>query len=380
MKLEIAILGTRGIPANYGGFETFAEELSVRLVERGHSVTVYGRSHYVPGGVGQYRGVQIRRLPSIRQKHLETLSHTALSILDASRQGYDVILICNAANALFCPIPRFSGKKVVLNVDGIERLRRKWNALGRGFYLLSERLSTWFPDAVVTDARSVQMYYLKHYGFESSFIPYGAPVQRVETRTMLEKLNLAYKGYILYVSRLEPENNADRVLEAYLQSNLEVPLAMIGDAPYNRRFIKRLQEMAKGRKVVMPGAIYGKGYRELLAGALCYLQATEVGGTHPALIEAMGAGCVVISHDTAENREVVADAGILVNFHDAATLATTLSTVCKAPDKFQHLRERARDRIRRHYDWEVVVDQYEQLFADLLEEAGKLRTPVERRE
>ncbi|HLV01514.1 MAG TPA: DUF1972 domain-containing protein [Acidobacteriota bacterium] len=375
MKLEIAILGTRGIPANYGGFETFAEELSVRLVERGHSVTVYGRSHYLPPGVEQYRGVQVRRLASIRQKYLETVSHTAFSILDASWRGYDVVLICNAANALFCPIPRICGAKVVLNVDGIERLRRKWNALGRGFYLLSERLSTWFPDAVVTDARSVQEYYLKRYHLESTFIPYGAPVECVKTRTILEKLNLPYKGYILYVSRLEPENNADRVLEAYLRSNLEIPLAMIGDAPYNRGFIRDLREKAKGRKVVMPGAIYGKGYHELLAGALCYLQATEVGGTHPALVEAMGAGCVVISHDTVENREVLADAGILVNFHDIEGLAATLSTVCRAWDEFKDLGERARERVRRHYDWEAVVDQYEQLFWDLLGDTVKLTTP-----
>lgn len=380
MGLRIAILGTRGVPANYGGFETFAEELGARLVERGHSVTVYGRSHYISEDIEWHRGVQVRRLPAIRQKYLETLSHTALSAIDTLGRGYEVILICNAANALLCPVPRLYGARVVLNVDGIERLRRKWNVLGRAYYRVSERLSIWFPDVVVTDARSVQKYYMDRYHFESYFIPYGAPVGRVTTQEVLEKLDLEPNGYILYVSRLEPENNADRVLQAYIKSGLEIPLALIGDAPYSRQYIGRLQELAQGRNVRMPGAIYGKGYRELLAGSLCYLQATEVGGTHPALIEAMGAGCVVICHDTPENREVVADAGILLDFYDTRSLAEVLRSVCGSPEKFRGLGQQARQRIKRHYDWEVVVDQYEQLFAGLLKDSSELTAPIEGRE
>ena len=158
-SLKIALLGTRGIPANYGGFETFAEELSVRLVDRGHSVTVYSRSHFVDPLLRSYRGVEIRTLPAVRTKYLETVTHTFVSVFDALLRGYDVVLVCNAANAFICWIPGLFGQKVVLNVDGVERLRSKWNYLGQAYYRFSEFLATIFPDEIISDARSIQKYY-----------------------------------------------------------------------------------------------------------------------------------------------------------------------------------------------------------------------------
>jgi len=136
-SLDLAILGTRGVPANYGGFETFAEQLSTRLAARGHRVTVYGRAHFVPPGTRSYKGVNVRVLPSIRNKHLETVSHTALSVLAALFAPHQVLLICNAVNSFLCPLPRLAGQKVIVNVDGIERHRRKWNTAGRLVYRLA---------------------------------------------------------------------------------------------------------------------------------------------------------------------------------------------------------------------------------------------------
>ncbi len=175
--MRIALLGTRGIPARYGGFETFAEELSTRLAARGHEVTVYCREGFPEN---PYRGVHLQYLPTIRHKYLDTLAHTFIStlhLLGYRVLGYraDVALYCNGANALFTMWPRWFGIPVALNVDGIERKRKKWNRLAKGWYLVSERLATFCPSAIVTDARAIQDYYRERYRKESVFIPYGAP-------------------------------------------------------------------------------------------------------------------------------------------------------------------------------------------------------------
>src|SRR5919199_6827568 len=150
--MKIAILGTRGIPANYGGFETFAEQLSTRLVARGHEITVYGRKHYSTTGARFHGGVRLVILPTIRHKYFDTVVHTFLSALHSMKEFYDVALVCNAANAPFAPMLRIVGTPVALNVDGLEHKRKKWNWLGRSYYVLAERLATLLPNRIVSDA------------------------------------------------------------------------------------------------------------------------------------------------------------------------------------------------------------------------------------
>lgn len=366
-SLKLAILGTRGIPANYGGFETFAEELATRLVSRGHRVWVYGRRHYAAAGIKSYRGVGIISLPALQTKYLETPSHTVFSVTHALIRQYDLVLMCNAANAFLSWLPRLKGQKVVLNVDGIERLRKKWGLLGREFYRLNERLATIIPNVVVADARAIQEYYRDRYNCPTCFIPYGAPVEKLESTSILDRLGLTPGRYLLYVSRLEPENNAHLVIEAYLKSSLTIPLVIVGDAPYARKYISELRTMAERGNVQMPGPLYGLAYRELLSHCLCYLQATEVGGTHPALLEAMGAGALVLVNETPENREVVGDAGLICHFSERKVLAAMMRKAVDSADALQILRRRAQDRIREFYDWEQVTDQYEELFHDLVD-------------
>ena len=366
MGLKISILGTRGIPANYGGFETFAEELAVRLVRRGHQVTVYGRSHFVEPKLTTYQGVRIRVLPAIRHKYLETVSHTALSVLSACFRGYDVCLVCNAANAFLCWLPRLAGQRVALNVDGIERKRKKWNWAGRTFHRMGESLAVRFPDCFVTDARTTQEYYRRRYGRESPFIPYGAPVGRLESQNVLRELGLEANRYLLFVSRLEPENNAHRVIRAYRESSLEFPLVVVGDAPYNRSYIDYLRQLARGTNVLLPGAIYGRGYRELLSHCRCYVYGGEIGGIHPGLLEAMGAGCLVLVNDIPENREAVAAAGLFYPFNQETQLARLMARVCRTPEDYRELRKAAQDRVRRRFAWERITEQYEKLFYELL--------------
>lgn len=363
--MRIAILGTRGIPANYGGFETFAEELGARLVSRGHDVTVYGRRHYVPPALPRHRGVRLVVLPTIRHKYFDTVVHTALSTVHALGGRYDVILFCNAANAVFTGCPRLVGTRTALNVDGLERQRRKWNVAGRAWYLLSERLATLLPDAIVTDARVIQEYYRRTYGVDSTFVPYGADLEPVRGTATLARFDLAPRGYFLYVSRLEPENNAHVVIDGFERAGLDVRLVIVGDAPYAQEYIARLKRAA-GPRVTFTGAVYGAPYRELQANALAYIHATEVGGTHPALVEAMGFANCVIVNDVPENRETAGDAARYFTAAEPATLAAALRRTIERADETSSLRAAAAARARSLFCWDRITDRYEQLFGALV--------------
>jgi glycosyltransferase involved in cell wall biosynthesis len=367
--VRFAILGTRGIPARYGGFETFAEELSTRLTARGHQMTVYCRERYT-NPIGHvdptYRGVCLKYLPTIRHKYLDTIAHTFLSTLHLITAGrYDAVLYCNAANAVFTWMPRVLGTPVALNVDGLERNRKKWNVLAKTWYRASEWLATWMPKAVVTDAQSIADYYRERYGRESHMIPYGAEIgtlETVQTCDELNRLGLERRKYFLYVSRMEPENNALLVREAFEQTDTPLKLALIGDAPYAADYIARVRDTRDSR-VVIPGAIYGTGYRELGAHCFAYIHATEVGGTHPALIEAMGRGALTLYLDTPENREVAGGAGIPFRHDD---LAAVMNTVLQMPESERgKWRARAIERVRSRYSWDAVTDAYEKLLTGL---------------
>jgi glycosyltransferase involved in cell wall biosynthesis len=357
--MRIALLGTRGIPARYGGFETFAEELATRLAARGHEVTVYCREGYPERF---YRGVRLRYLPTIRHKYFDTLAHTFVSTLDLLLHRTDVALYCNGANAIITVLPRLFRIPTALNVDGLERKRKKWNRLAKAWYLASERLATFCPSAMVTDARAIEDYYREQYGKESIFIPYGAEVGGVATCGVLEKLGLERSRYFLYVSRMEPENHPLEVRRAFETLATPMKLALVGDAPYARDYIQRVRDTADPR-VVIPGAIYGLGYHELESHCFAYVHATEVGGTHPALIEAMGRGALVIYRNTIENIEVAGDAGIPFDppeLADKLRLALTMSE-----NERETLRRKAMERVRARYSWDAVTDAYEGLLVGL---------------
>jgi glycosyltransferase involved in cell wall biosynthesis len=361
--MKLAILGTRGIPANYGGFETFAEELSTRLAARGHDVTVYCRSNNIRHPHPIYRGVKLAILPTIGTKHLDTVAHTFISVLHAVRARFDCVLMCNAANAIFCVVPRATGTPAALNVDGIERLRKKWGKMARAYYRVSERLATIIPNVIVSDAKVIRDYYAKEYAAPTVMIAYGAPSERVETTAVLERLGVRSREYLLYVSRLEPENNAHVVIDAFEKTQGNKSLLIVGDAPYATKYIERLKS-TRDPRIRFPGAIYGEGYRELQSHAYAYIQATEVGGTHPALIEAMGAGNCVIAKDTPENREVMADSGLF--FTDSETLRNKIEQTLADLPLVERLRLSAQNRVKEHYSWDAVTDAYEKLFRELI--------------
>jgi len=362
--LNVAILGTRGVPANYGGFETLAEELGRRLVDRGHRVTVYGRRGFIDPALTSYRGMRLVVLPSIRTKHLETVSHTFLSALHAAFSRYDAVLLCNAANAPFIPILRWTGIPVAINVDGLERKRRKWGTAGRAYYRLGERLSAWLPNRLITDARVIQRYYRRFYNQASEMIAYGGDLEPPTTSATLESLGLEADQYVLYVSRFEPENNPDRVLEAWLRVAGDRRLVMVGGAPYADELVRRIHDLADDR-VLLPGTVYGEGYRELLFNCRAYVHATEVGGTHPALVEAMGASRPVLYYDTPENREVAFGAGVGFRFSGNTALETVLNKLLDDDPRLVEIGEKNRARVAERYRWASVADAYEEVLQSL---------------
>lgn len=362
--MRIVILGTRGIPASYGGFETFAEHLSTRLVARGHEVTVYGRAHYVSPRQLEYHGVRLKVLPTIRHKYFDTVVHSFLSAVHAVSSRFDAALICNAANAPFAPILRFTGTPVAINVDGLEHKRKKWGWLGRRYYLAAERLATILPNVMITDAQVIQDYYLARYNAKSEMIAYGSEVERRPDRAAVRRWRAEPGRYVLYVSRLEPENNAHLVIEAFKKVRTAYRLLIVGDAPYAHDYINDLRARARGdKRIVFTGFVFGQDYRALQQNAYCYVHATEVGGTHPALLEAMGYGNCVLTLATPENIEAVGDAGI--PYADEFDLAEKLQRVLRDGSLVQSYRNRAQLRVQKYYDWERVVDQYERLFAEM---------------
>lgn len=363
--MKVAILGTRGVPAHYGGFETLAEELGARLAAKGHEVSVYGRQGHIEYEQPTYRGMRLVLLPTLRHKYLDTVVHTFLSVLHVARSDAEVVFVCNVANSPFVWVPRVVGKPTVLNVDGLDRKRRKWNWLGRAYLWLCEWLALVTPTAMVTDAQVMQDYYRRRYGKKSTLIAYGAePRESGGAADVVEACGLSSQRYLLYVSRLEPENNPELVIRAFERVATDWQLAMVGGNPYRPGYVDGLKRMASPR-VVFTGPIYGEGYWQLQAHAGLYVHATEVGGTHPALIEAMACGNCVLYLNTSENAEVVDEAGL-----PFSGTPEDLGRVMERALGDATLRERlgrlAQQRARERYDWDKIAAQYESLFSRLL--------------
>lgn len=368
--VKIALLGTRGVPANYGGFETCAEELGARLVARGHSVTVYCRSHHVHYAEPFYRGMRLVRLPTIPNKYLDTITHATLSSFHAVTQGYDVVLMFIAGNSPISFLPRLAGQTVVLNVDGLDWKRRKWPPLAKRYIRFAEWLATKLPDAVVTDSLRVQEYYRLRHRAETTYIAYGADVVPLPPGKYLRQFGLTPGRYILFVGRLVPENCAHHLVAAFGRLETDMHCVIVGDAPYAESYIRQLQAAA-GPRVIFTGYLFGEGYRELSSNAYAFVETSEVGGTHPALLEAMAFGNVVVVNDTRENLETIGDAGLC--YHGAAgapDLARVLQSLVDDPARAEEYRCRARERVGATFTWDTITTAYETLFTRLAKVKG----------
>ena len=349
------MIGTRGA-GSYGGFETCLAEVAPRLGRLGHDVRVYARRSS-PARHWRSEHATVVTLPSIPTKNLDTITHTALSAAHLGVRRVDAVLCFGVGNSPFAWfISKVLRIPVVLNVDGLDRQRRKWGRGARWYLHLAERLSVRACDVLVTDARTIETYYREHYGASSTFIPYGAPDGPVTGDGAVRSAGVEPGGYVLYVSRLEPENNAHVVIEAHARAGLDLPLVVVGGSAYDAAYEAALKASA-GPGVVFTGFVFGDGYRELQSHAAVYTQCTEVGGTHPALVEAMGFGNVIIALDTPEHREVLGDAGRYYTNTDEFVAA--LKELAADPEQSARLGAAARARAAERYSWDAVAEAYQ---------------------
>lgn len=311
------------------------------------------------------RGVERRETPTVFHKYLETPVHAITSFLDVLFRRVDAIVLCNAANSPCAPIVKIKGVPLLINVDGIERNRAKWNALGKLWYRLGEWCSVRLATRIVSDADVIGDYYRETYGIESTVIPYGVHPRWREPGVALKEFGLSKNQYLLYVSRLEPENNALGVIQAYNRLRTSMPLVIVGDAPYATEYKRRLREEASDG-VVFTGFQFGDAYQELQSNCFAYIQATEVGGTHPALIESMSYGNCVVANGTPENLEVVGDSGLCFRKNDFLHLQELLQQLIDSPEQLEYYGEKAYARVMAEYSWDSVVSKYEELLSSVV--------------
>jgi glycosyltransferase involved in cell wall biosynthesis len=301
----------------------------------------------------------------LRLKVGETVSHTAACVCHRAARSADVAVVFNAANAPLLPVLLAAGVPVALNVDGLEWKRAKWNALGRRYYLLCEKIATRLATELIADAPGIRDYYLATHGVSARMIPYGANIVTAAAIERLEEVGLCARGYHLVVARLEPENNVHVVVEGYRRTACALPLVVVGTTTYAGAYAKDLAASAAcDPRIRMIGSVWDQELLDALyAGAATYVHGHSVGGTNPSLLRAMGAGAHVFSYDVRFNRDVLGGAG---RFWKTATdVAASLA----AAERDRHLltttNRRAVDRIATLYTWDRVADAYEQLCFDL---------------
>src|ERR671921_1008378 len=308
--VSIAMVGTRGVPARYGGFETAVEEIGRRLADAGHRVVVYCRT--VPGAQEspqrEHLGMELVHLPAARRRSLETLSHTALSVRHLVSHRTDAAILFNAANAPLLPALRAARIPVATHVDGLEWKRAKWGGTGRRYYRAAEALAVRWSDALIADAQGIADYYRDAFAAPTTLLTYGAPLIEPGADRLTE-LGLEPRGYHLVVARFEPENHVDVIVEGYAASTATKPLVVVGSAPYADAYTARVHGLADDRVRFLGGVWDQELLDQLYAHSLTYLHGHSVGGTNPSLLRAMGAGAASIAYDVSFNREVLREHG-----------------------------------------------------------------------
>jgi len=365
--MRIAFMGIRGLPSTYSGYETFADAVGSRLVERGHEVLVYCRAALFPQHPPTYRGMQLIYLPSLETKEFSTLSHTWLCMLDVLRRKTDIILVCNVANGFHLIIPRLFGRRTAINVDGLEWKRPKWNRWGRAYFRFAAHMACRLADRVICDAAAMTAIYKREFGIDAATIAYGADIERSRQPEVLQQYNLEPQRYILILGRLVPDNNADLSVRGYASVRTDMPLAIVGDANYKSSFVADLHRIADGR-VRFLGHVGNRDHvRELYSNAYAYIHGHEYGGTNPALLTALGCGTCILALDTPFSREVLGDDYGILFRKEPAHLAEKLQYVIDHPDVRDRYARRSPARIGEAYTWEHITDQYEDLFRAMLE-------------
>jgi len=362
----IAFLGSRGVPARYSGFEVVVEELGSRLAARGYDVTVYNRYPQFSKHERQHKGMRILNRPTIPTKSLDTIVHTTICAVDALFRNYDLIYLCGVGNALLAGFLQAFGLKVIINVDGADFRRKKWGTFARTWLRLSEQWATVLADKLIADNKEIVGRYQEEYDVEPTYISYGCLIREKAPPTgELERWGLKPNGYMLYVSRLTPENEADLLLKAYAGYRGDLPLVICGSHSYERAFYGRLRALSDNR-VIFTGARYGDAYVELSQNALFFIMPAAIEATRLVLLDQMGMGKAILYRDFPATREVLGDTGEAFDPEDAVkSLSDKITFLASHPERCRELGEKALARAKKDFSWDAVVARYEELFTDI---------------
>ncbi|MDQ1141146.1 DUF1972 domain-containing protein [Pedobacter agri] len=365
--MRIAIVGSRGYPYVYGGFETFVKELSERLVVQGVEVHVYCQRNLFTERPEAVNGIKLHYIPTLPQKSLNQIIHSFLSILHATLSKTDVILVVNLAAGPMGWIPKITGKKTMINVDGLEWLRPKWRGLGAKYFYFAAKVATKLYDKIITDAEAMRQVYLKEFNKDSTVIAYGAPQFTPANEDILERFGLEVEGYYLIVGRLIPDNNADLIIDGFLKSNSKKKLVVIGDVPYTDEYATELKAL-QSDKLIFPG--YVKDQQELMAiyqHAFAYIHGHKFGGTNPAMLKAMVNNCAILALNTVFNQEMLNNGEFGILFDETAGhVSQAMENLEEHPEQVRVLKAKVSSGLTDKYNWDLISVAYKNEMLKLL--------------
>ena len=364
--MKIAILGTRGIPNNYGGFEQCAEYLSIGLVEKGHQVTVYSPDFH-PYKEEFYQGIRITRKASPQSFFGNSASnfiYDYLCLKDAVKKDFDIILelglITSALSIIFC---NHKNKVIVTNLDGLEWKRSKWNNIIQNITKTLEKYGVKHSDYLIADNVGIKKYIHDKYNRDSEFIPYGAIAVAIPNPNCLKELGLVPDNYLLSIARLEPENNLETMFDGYIASEIKTPYFVVGN--HLTEYGDFLKDKYRNTGIIFLGGIFNKLHLDNFRYySSFYLHGHSVGGTNPSLLEAMAANTFILAHDNQFNKSVINENAYY--FNSPNSLATLLTDNEILKNKLEFARNNLK-RIDEVYKWSVVVNQYESYFKRILD-------------
>jgi glycosyltransferase involved in cell wall biosynthesis len=368
--LRIAILGTHGIPARYGGFETCVEEVAVRLVERGHQVAVYSKAEKGDEKHSTHKGVELVRFPKLRKQALDYGFQGVLTTAHAAISRADVLHFFGCDHVPFTLLGRLARKGVVLTVDGLE-WKRKGYPLSYRVYLRSfAELAMVFPNVTVADSKSSQKWYYERTSKNPTYIPYGTTISTRVDPAVLERYGLEVGKYALFVGRLVFEKGAHTLIEAFRSVKTDLKLVMVGDALTPGDYVRRLREKADNR-VVFLGYVHGAAFETVRNAALVYIHPSIFEGTSISLLGALGAGKGIVSSDLQENIDVAQEAAIYFKKEDSSDLSTRLQELLNNPNRIEELSRESLARARELLNWEKITDAYEGVYRSVLRNGRK---------
>ena len=377
--MKIAVLGTKGIPARFGGIERHCEELYTRLAARGHEVTVFVRRWYSPV-TGPYRGVTLKSAPTINIKGLDAFAHTAAASAEVLIHDFDIVHYHAIGPSLFSFMPLLKGTGTVATVHALDWQRAKWGRGARVILKAGEWASARFPRRTIVVSHELQEYFRKRYRRETDYVPNGVmPVSRPRSTAKINELGLERGNYILFMGRLVPEKGCHDLIRAYLSSGIEMPLVIAGGSSHSDDYVEKLKRMApdggralSGKEVrgsiIFTGNVEGELHRQLSAHAALFVLPSLLEGLPIVLLEMLALGVPVLTSDIGPNREAVSE-GEFGELFVAGDIADLSSKLVQSLEELQRLRGKAASG-RRHVlsenDWDRIAIQTERIYEEVL--------------